>query len=409
MNKIDVSLADVENARDVLSNYIEPTPLIKNRWLSEKYGCEVYLKLENTHPIGAFKIRGATYKISRLSAAQRKAGVVTASAGNHAQGVAWGCQAFKTKATIFMPVMAPLTKVENTAALGAEIILEGANYDAAHAAARAYEKKHKSTFVHPYEDADVIAGQGTAALEILNDLPDVDYVIGSMGGGGLMSGIGLVMKALAPDVKLFGVQAAGSRSLVESIRRKRVYSTGVAETFADGIKVIQPSAPMVNILKRVIDKTAVATDEEIASAVLLLMEKAKIVAEGAGALPLAVLERSASQFRNKKVVLVITGGNIDVNMISKIIDRGLMQSGRRVRLNVFVDDRPGTLNRLTQIIAAQGANVIQAIHDHGTPTRHLKEINIEFTLETRGPKYSRELIRALRENVVRLELVGEKK
>lgn len=405
MPKMKVTLADIEEARAVLGKLLEPTPLLANRWLSERLGCHVYLKLENMQPIGSFKIRGATYKISRLTPAQRRKGVVAASAGNHAQGVAWGCSQFKAKATIIMPKTAPLTKVQNTAALGAHVMLEGDNYDQAYAYARKYAAKHGATFVHAYEDHDIISGQGTVGLEIMEQLPDVDAIIGAVGGGGLMAGVATVVKEFKPKTQVIAAQASGARSLIESIKKGKVVSTGVADTFADGIKVINASPIMVDLLKDLIDKTGHANDEEIAAAVLTLMEKAKVVAEGAAALPLAVLEKMKDKLRGKKVVLILSGGNIDVNVLSRIIDRGLIRAGRRVRVNVYIKDKPGTLNRLTQVIAEQGANIIQAIHDRDTPATGIHETTVEFTLETRGPQFSQQLIRALREEVSRLEVL----
>lgn len=405
MPKIKLTLADVEQARSVLSKYIEPTPLLYNRWLSEKLHCQVYLKLENMQPVGSFKIRGATYKISRLTPEQRRRGIITASAGNHAQGVAWGSAQFKAKATIFMPVSAPITKIEATTALGAKVILAGDNYDEAYAAARKMAAKTGAIFVHPYNDHDVIAGQGTVGLEIIEQLPDVDVVIGSMGGGGLMAGVGTVVKEFKPGVTVVGTQAVGARSLVESLRRKQLYSTGVADTFADGIKVIQPSKEVLDILKNVVDVTGTADDEATAAAVLMLMEKAKVVAEGAAAVSLAVLEQMKKKFRGKKVVILICGGNIDVNVLGRIIDRGLIRAGRRVRVNVYISDRPGSLNRLTQLIADQGANVLQAIHDRDSPSAGIAETGVELTLETRGPDHSRALISALHAHVKRVNVL----
>lgn len=405
MPKIKVSLADIEQARAVLGKMLEATPLLPNRWLSDKLGCQVFLKLENMQPIGSFKIRGATYKISQLSAAQRRKGVVAASAGNHAQGVAWGCAQFKTKATIVMPKIAPLTKVQNTVALGARVILEGDNYEHAVASARKIAARTGAIYIPAYEDHLVIAGQGTVGLEIMEQLPDVDVVIGSLGGGGLMAGVGTAIKAFRPKTLVVGAQATGARSLVESLKQGRLVSTGQADTFADGIKVREASPVMLSLLKPLIDLTAHADDEALAAAVLMLIEKAKVVSEGAAALPLAVLEQMKHKFRGKKVVLIVSGGNIDVNVLSRIIDRGLIRAGRRVRLNVYIKDKPGTLNRLTEVIAEQGANIIQAIHDRDSPATGIHETMVEFTLETRGPEFSKDLIGAMRAEVSRLEVL----
>lgn len=406
MPQLKITLADIERAKGVLSKFLEPTPLQANRWLSDRLGCEVYLKLENMQPIGSFKIRGATYKISRLTPAQRRKGVITASAGNHAQGVAWGCAQFNAKATIVMPRSAPLTKVQNTEALGAHIILEGDNYDEAHAHARKIASKTGAVFVHPYEDRDVISGQGTVGLEIMEQLHNVDAVIASMGGGGLMAGIGTVIKEFKPNTLIIGAQASGSRALVESLRHRKVMKLPRNETFADGIKVMNASPAMLQLLRPLVDQAAHADDEAIATAVLTLIEKAKVIAEGAAALPLAILEQQKMKLRGKKVVLVVSGGNIDVNLLSRIIDKGLVETGRRIRVNVSISDRPGSLNRLTQLIAHQGANILQAIHDRNSPAVGISETSVELTLETRGPAFTKDLIKALQQQVKRLEVLN---
>lgn len=402
-----ITLADIEEAKRVLLKVIDPTPLVPNQWLSNRIGCDVYLKLENMQPIGSFKIRGAVYKLSTLTPAARKRGVIAASAGNHAQGVAWAAAHFKTKATIVMPQSAPLTKIQNTKALGAKVILHGDKYEEAYAQARKLERETGSTFVHPFEDAQVIAGQGTVGLEIAEQLPDAEILIGAVGGGGLMSGIGIVMKALKPKTMLVGAQASGASSMVQSLRKHRVVQTGAAETFADGIRVKNVSPALFRILNHVIDLAADADDEKIAAAVLTLMEKAHTIAEGAGALPLAVLEdlmvQRPKDFRRKKVVLVICGGNIDVNVLGRIIDHGLILNGRRVRLNVSISDRPGSLNLLTRIIAENGANVLQVIHDRDKPAVGFNETGVEMTLETRGPEHGRTLVAAIKKHFPKLE------
>lgn len=405
MPQIKVTLEDIERARTVLRRILKPTPLLYNPWLSDLFQSEIYLKHENLQPIGSFKIRGATYKISRLSAKEKRKGVYAASAGNHAQGVAWGANRFRVRSTIVMPESAPLMKIHQTQALGAKVILKGENYDEAYEEANKLSKKANAAFVHPFDDADVIAGQGTIGLEIMDQLPDVDVVIGSMGGGGMMAGTATVLKSLRSQVTMVGVQASGARSLLESIKKKKVVSTGIVDTFADGIKTLHPRPNLVRMLSGLVDVLDHTNDEAIATAVLTLMEKAKTVAEGSGAVPLAVLEKRARQFKGKKVVLIISGGNIDMNVLGRIIDRGMIKTGRRVRLNVFISDRPGSLNRLTNLIAAKGANILQAIHDRDTPKAGLNETSVELTLETRGHEHSEELVSALRKRVLRLEFL----
>jgi threonine dehydratase len=404
-DSIQVTLADIQAARQELRKYLQPSPLLYNSWLSEIFGCELYLKLENMTPIGSFKIRGATYRISRLTPAERKRGVIAASAGNHAQGVAWGSKKLGVSAMIVMPKSAPLMKVQNTRSLGAEILLEGDNYDEAYEAAQKVAKKTGRVFIHAFADPAIIAGQGTAGLEILEQLPDPDYIFGSIGGGGWMGGVGVAVKALRPQTKLIGCQAAGAPSMVNSFRKGRAIRLDKVETFADGIAVRGANEAMRKILARTLDDVATADDEAIAAAILTLLEKAKVIAEGAGAVSLAVLESMRKKIRGKKVVAMISGGNIDVNVLSRIIDRGLIRAGRRLRVNVMISDRPGSLARLTDLIARQGANVIQAIHDRNEPSTTIDQTDVALTLETRGPEHSARVIEALREHALRVDVV----
>lgn len=400
---MNVSLADIQQAKQELHKYLPPSPLLLNSWLSEALGCQIYLKLENMQPIGSFKIRGATYKISRLTKAEKKKGVIAASAGNHAQGVAWGSRQLGVSSMIVMPVCAALVKIQNTKALGAEIVLKGNTYDEAYAAARELEKKSNRIFVHAFEDEDVIAGQGTIGLEIVEQLPDVDYVVGSIGGGGMMSGIMTALKALRPQVKIVGCQAEGAASMIQSIRKGKAVQLESTHTFADGIAVAKASEKMRKILSRGIDEWIEVDENSIATSVLTLIEKAKIVSEGSGAVPLAALDQIRKKIQGKKVVLVVSGGNIDVNLLSRVIDIGLIRAGRRVRVNVVLSDRPGSLAQLTDLIAKQGANVIQTIHDRNEPSAQIDQTEVALTLETKGPDHSHSVIEALKKNVIRLE------
>ena len=401
--KLNVSLADIQDAKQVIQKYLSPTPLLQNPWLSEMLGCQVYLKLENMQPIGSFKIRGATFRISQLTPAERKCGVIAASAGNHAQGVAWASKKLGVSAVIVMPKGAPLVKIQNTRALGAEVILAGDNYEEAVAHAKEQARKTKRVLIPAFEDSRIIAGQGTIGLEILDQLPDVDYVLGSIGGGGMMAGIALSVKALHPSAKIIGCQATGAPAMIRSISKGKALSLPGSHTFADGISVANASPQMLAMLKSRISAVGEASDEEIAAAVLMLLEKARIVVEGAGALPLAVLSKIHGKLRGKKVVLVVSGGNIDVNLISKIIDRGLICAGRRLRINVLISDRPGSLARLTDVIARHGANVMQAIHDRSENSMALDRTDVELMLETRGPDHSADVIHALEKIAIRVE------
>jgi len=403
---LKISLSEIQKARTELSALLPPTPMVYSSWLSEKYGCKLYLKLENMQPIGSFKIRGATYKISQLTKQQRKKGVIAASAGNHAQGVAWGSARYKVNSLIVMPKEASLMKVENTRLLGAEVLLEGANYDEAYEVAKKISKKTGRVFVHAYRDEQVIAGQGTVGLEILEQLPDVDVVVGSVGGGGLMAGTALAIKELRPETQVIGCQAAGANSMFRSFKKGRALSTDHLNTFADGIAVAGANPQMLSLLSRYVDSMVEADDEAIAAAVLALLEKAKTVVEGAGALSLAVLDQIHSKIKGKKVCVIISGGNIDVNILSRIIDRGMTLAGRRIRVNVWIPDRPGALSRLTELLAHEGANILQAIHDRSEPLTTIDRTEVELTLETKGVRHSQAIIGALKKSVLRLELVS---
>jgi len=406
LKKLNVSLENIRAAQKVLSPLLPPSPMLRNAWLSEIYGCELYLKLENMQPIGSFKIRGATYKIATLTPEEKKRGVVAASAGNHAQGVAWGSRQLGVKAKIVMPRNAPIVKVENTRALGAEVVLEGDNYDEAYAAALQWCERTGAVYVHAFEDEKVIAGQGVVGLEIVDQLPQADFVISSIGGGGLLSGIGIVLKELSPKTRMIGCQAKGAPSMAESFRVKHAIKLDHVDTFADGIKVAQASEAVLEILLPKVEKILTTDDEAMAAAILSLMEKAKVVAEGAGALPLAVLDQIRNEIQGKKVVLVVSGGNIDVNVLSRIIDRGLTRAGRRLRMNVWISDRPGSLARLTELLAKNEVNIIQAIHDRNEPSTKMDETEVELTVETRSSEHTEQVVTALRGQVLKLEVLN---
>ncbi len=399
-----VTLESIRQAQQLLGGLLAPSPVLQNAWLSNAFDCELFLKLENMQPVGSFKIRGATYRISQLSPEERRRGVIAASAGNHAQGVAWGSKKLGTTAVIVMPKAAPLMKVQNTRALGAEVILEGDNYDEAYQAALRIAAETGRVFVPAFENEAVIAGQGTLALELLEQVPSADFVIGSIGGGGMMAGVSVVYEALSPSTRVIGCQALGAPSMARSIREGKAIALPSVHTFADGIAVKEARESMRRILAPRLDRVLEADDEQIAAAVLMLLEKAKIMTEGAAAISLAVLEGIRSEIRGKKVVLLVSGGNIDVNLLARIIDRGLIRSGRRLRLNVVLPDRPGALAQLTSLIAAEGANILQTIHDRNEPYTLIDQTEVELALETRGPEHSQAVIRALESFVLRIDL-----
>jgi threonine dehydratase len=303
-----------------------------------------------------------------------------------------------------MPKTAPLMKVQNTRALGAEVILEGDNYDEAYLAALRIAKETARVFVPAFENEAVIAGQGTLALELLEQVPGADFVVGSIGGGGMMAGVSVVYEALSPSTRIIGCQALGSPSMARSIREGHAVQLPSVHTFADGIAVKEARESMRKILAPRLDRVLEADDEQIAAAVLMLLEKAKIMTEGAAAISLAVLDGIRAEIRGKKVVLLISGGNIDVNLLSRIIDRGLIRSGRRLRLNVVLPDRPGALAKLTSILALEGANILQTIHDRNEPDTLIDQTEVELTLETRGAEHSQQVIKALEAFVLRIDL-----
>jgi threonine dehydratase len=393
---------DFQAAYKVLGKIIHPTPLVYNEWLSKQYNCHVYLKLENMLPIGSFKMRGATYKISRLSDAEKKHGVLAVSAGNHAQGVAWAASRFKVKATIIMPEGSPLTKIRNTEALGAKVVLHGTSIEDCFLHAETLMKKQKMTFVHPYHDSCVIAGQGTVAFELLEQLPQIDFIFSSIGGGGLVSGMGQVLKGSKSQAKLIAGQASGCSAMVDSLNTGKIKSLATAETFADGIRVKNVSPDMFESLKKVVDSSYKVEDEKMAWAILQLMEKGRIIAEGAGALPLALFDqlyqKDPKKFKNKKIILVICGGNIDVNLLERIIDRGLIESHRRVRISIPITDRPGILHKLTGVIKAQGANILQVVHDRDSINTGITGANVIFTLETKGEDHLKALLKEMKKD-----------
>lgn len=393
---------ELKDAYQTLKKIIHPTPLVYNEWLSKQYGCEIYLKLESMLPIGSFKMRGATNKIAGLTAKEKKQGVLAVSAGNHAQGVAWAASRFGVKATIIMPEGSPLTKIRNTETLGAKVILAGASIEDSFAHAEKLMKKTPMTFVHPYQDEKVIAGQGTVAFELLEQIPDMDYIFSSIGGGGLVSGIGQVLKAQKSKVKVIAGQASGCSNMVDSLNSGKIKTSTTAETFADGIRVKRVAPEMLKLLDEVLDSSHKVDDERMAWAILQLMEKARVIAEGAGALPLALFDqlhkKDPKKFKNKKIVLVVCGGNIDVNLLERIIDRGLIESNRKVRIAIPIADRPGVLHHLTKIIKDTGANVLQVIHDRDSSNTGISGTNVIFSLETKGEEHLKTLLKEMKKD-----------
>ena len=343
-------------------------------------GCEAqsYVKTECLQRTGAFKVRGAYNRMRMLTEEEKKAGVIASSAGNHAQGVALAAREMGIKATIVMPQFAPLSKVNATRALGAEVVLHGEIYDDAYAYALELEKTTGATFIHPYDDPMVIAGQGTISLEIFEDLPDVDVILVPVGGGGLAAGVAMAAKSINPLVRVYGVEPAGAASMKKALQVGHPEPLEAVKSFADGVTVRRVGDTSFAMCRQYLDGILTVDDDETAAAILWMIEKNKIVMEGAGALPVATLMHGTLDFSGKKVVAVVSGGNIDVNTISRIIERGLIKTGRRTTLATTVQDRPGQLARLVEAVAAQGVNVLSINHDRNRSRLELGEAQVEL-------------------------------
>ena len=381
-----LDVATVEAARARLRDAIHETPCAYSQTLSELTGTRCYVKLENLQMTGSFKERGAANLLLQLDADERRRGVAAASAGNHGLAVAFHAARLGIPATIVMPTYAPLIKVTSARRYGAEVILHGANYDEAYERAQAVVAARGAVFVHPFDDPRVIAGQGTLALEVLEQVDDVDAVVVPVGGGGLISGVALAVKARRPDVRVIGVQAAAVPAMARSLAAGDRLRVPAGATIADGIAVRQVGALAFELVRRHADKVVTVDEEEIANAILLLLEIEKTVVEGAGAAPLAALLNRPLGLAGGRVVLVLSGGNIDVTMVSRIIERGLVKDGRLVRLLVVLQDRPGALARLTALIAEERANILHIDHDRAFSRQALGSTEVELTLETSGRK-----------------------
>ncbi len=390
-----VKLQDIEKARDVVRDVVKNTDLDTSRSCSELLGTQVFLKLENQQNTGSFKIRGAYNKISSLTADEKKRGVVASSAGNHAQGVALAASRKNVKAKIVMPVNAPMVKIEATKAYGAEVVLYGNYYDESYQKALEIEKEEGRTFVHPYLDPLVVAGQGTIGLEICEKVDDLDSIFIPIGGGGLISGIATVIKSKIPNCKVIGVVAAGAPAMYDSFKLGKVTSNEKAiSTIADGVAVKKVMPEMLEYIKKIVDDVVTVTDDEIAESMVFLMERSKHIVEGSGAMSLAAalkINRQNKSLLGKKTCLLLSGGNIDLNIIAKVIERGMKQTGRLTHIHVAVPDKPGVLNMLTKIIADSKANIIQVGHDRTLEGLYLGETAIEFVLETNGLDHIQQL------------------
>lgn len=388
----------IYEARERIKGVVVDTPLSYAPHLSKSSGCEVYLKKENLQVTGAFKIRGAYNKIALLSSEQKACGVIAASAGNHAQGVALSASKFGIKAVIVMPESTPLTKVNGVRNYGAEVILHGTNYDEAYAYAIEHARKNSLTFVHPFEDDDVIAGQGTLALDILDKCYELDAVVIPVGGGGLISGMAAAFKSINPNIEVIGVSAKGAPALKNSFDIKTAVDSLSVRTIADGIAVRDTSVITLNYMLESVDRFISVDDEEIASAILFLLEKQKLVVEGAGAVGVAaLLHNKLEHLKNKKVAVVLSGGNMDVTLLSVIIEKGLLKSGRKMKLTVTLIDKPGSLMRFTEILQQLNANIVHIAYDRTSISLDYGDANVTVHVETKGDEHQQMIYKVLKE------------
>lgn len=399
-----LTLDKIYHAAFVLKNVARKTDLIAAPRLCE--GQDIYLKTENLQITGSFKVRGAYYKISQLTEEDRAKGVIACSAGNHAQGVALSATKMGIKSIICMPDGAPIMKVENTKKLGAQVELAKGGYDDAHDLAVELQKKTGMTFIHPYDDELVIAGQGTIGLEILDQLPDVEAVIVPIGGGGLIAGVAFAMKSLKPDIKIYGVQAQGAASMYNAFKAHEYRTLPCVNTFADGIAVKTPGETTFDMVSKYVDDIVTVSEDEISAAILSLIEKQKIIAEGAGATPVAAALFNKLPIAGKKTVCLISGGNIDVNILSRVITRGQVISGRKTNLMIALEDKPGQLLRVSDIISSCGANVISVHHDRADANMPITSCFLKLSLETRDAQQIEQIKQNLK--VAGFTLVNEK-
>jgi len=379
-----LSFDRIEEAHHALAGVVKRTPLLPSKTFSAKTGSRVYLKLENLQDTGSFKRRGAYNKVRQLTPEEKARGVVCASAGNHAQGVAFSAATAGVRSTVFMPLFAPPAKIQATRSYGAHVELVGTIYDEAYAAARAHAEAHGKTFMHAFDDPQVIAGQGTIGIEIFEKLPDVDVVLCPVGGGGLIGGVAMALKHLRPEITLVGVEAEGAQSMKRSLAEGRVVPRSTMTTIADGIAVKVPGAVTFPLIQQYVDQVVTVGDDDTAYALYLLLQRAKLMAEPAGVVTLAALLSGAASFPGKNVVALISGGNIDLGLLTQIIERGLLRDGLRAKIAVDVPDYPGTLNTLLGILARLQTNIQSVKHDRYSASIPVGHVRITIAFRTLG-------------------------
>ncbi len=392
-----IPLSEIMKAKKKINGVVDKTPFAYAPLLAQRVGAEIFLKKENLQITGAYKIRGAYNKIASLSKEEKQKGVIAASAGNHAQGVAYSAAVFNVPATIIMPEATPLLKVVGTKALGAKVILKGANYDEAYEYAVTYAKENSMTFIHPFKDEKIMAGQGTVGVEMYDEVDDLDMILVPIGGGGLISGVASAIKQLDPRIKIVGVTAKGAPAMYESYKEKKPLSTNDVRTIADGIAVRDANKENLDIILECVDDMVQVDDEEIANAVLFLLERQKIVVEGAGAVGVAALMHNKIEVNKKdKIGVIISGGNIDVGMLSVIIEKGQIKAHRKMKLLITLIDKPGALRGLTDIFEELSANIIQIDYDRTSTTLSYGDANVTIALETKGKEHQESIREALK-------------
>ena len=388
-----LQISEIFNAAAVLKGVARQTAMIHAPALST--GADVYLKTENLQNTGSFKLRGAYYKISQLTEEEKARGVIACSAGNHAQGVALAATQAGIKSLICLPAGAPISKVEATKSYGAEVCLVPGVYDDAYARALELQKEHGYVFIHPFDDPKVIAGQGTVGLEILEQMPDVNAVVVPIGGGGLISGVAFAIKTLRPDVKVFGVQSSGAPSMASSLKEGKLCHLNDVSTIADGIAVKEPGVNTFEMCNKYVDEVVTVSDDEIAAAILTLIEKQKVVAEGAGAVAVAAVMFNKLPVEGLRTVCIVSGGNIDVNTLNRVITRGLAKSGRNHTFIIDLADKPGQLSGVCSVIGKHGGNIISVTHERINTSTAINGCTIRIEVETRDAKHIKELAEEL--------------
>jgi threonine dehydratase len=394
-SEISVTLKDVKAAHTAIGKYIGVSPCVQSPGLSTRTGCTLHLKMENLQRTGAYKDRGAMNAVLNLDDKQKQAGVIAASAGNHAQGLAFAAMRNKIHATIVMPETAPIAKIKGTEQYGAEVVLYGNGYDDAFGRATELQKERGYTFVHAFDDPKVIAGAGTVALELLDQAPELEVFVVPIGGGGIIAGMAVALKTVNPGLRIVGVQAEGIASMKASVEAGKIV-TIKGTTIADGIAVARPGAHTFPIVQKYVDEIVTVSEEEIADGILVLLESEKTVVEGSGATAVAAcLNGKVTGIAGKQVCCVLTGGNIDTTFLAKVLERGLAKEGRLAKLHVVVPDRPGSIADLTAIAAAQQANILDIHHGRTFTSAQYRETEIELTVETRGPEAVEAILKAI--------------